>query len=311
MNVQLSPPALYKSFGSYLKERFGFRVYKIGLDAGFNCPHRSKDRKKGGCTYCNPVSFSPRSANSSLTIPEQINNGIAFLKKRYKAVKFIAYFQTHTNTLASNEELRHIYLQALNFDEIVGLSIGTRPDCLPDETLDMIQEISQKTFLIVELGLESAKNKTLRKIKRNHTVNDFTSAIDKLKKRSIHTCAHIILGLPGEDLEDMVKTATYLSNTRVDGVKIHHFHVVRDTEIEKEYYEDKIKTLSFEEYKFVVIKFLEYLDPEIVIHRLMGDCPENLLISPKWDFGKAQILRSIKNEMTRLNTRQGKFFGRG
>ena len=309
MNVKLSSPELrYKTFGSFLKEKFGFPVYKIGIDAGFNCPHRSNSREMGGCTYCNPKSFSAPSADPSLSIPEQIKGGMKLLKKSYKTVKFIAYFQTHTNTLASAEKLRRIYQEALEFDEIVGISIGTRPDCLPDKTLDLIQEVSRKTFLIIELGLETANDKTLKKINRNHTVNDFTVAVDKLKKLSIHTCAHIILGLPDEDFNDMMRTANYLSSVGVDGVKIHHFHVVKGTDMEKDYYEEKIKTFMFEEYMTVVIKFIEHLDSGIIIHRLLGDCPEELLIAPKWNLGKAQILKSINDEMIRQNARQGKSF---
>lgn len=303
-------PALYKTFNSFLKdkERFGFRVHKIALDAGFNCPHRSKNRDKGGCTYCNPDSFSPRSANPSLTISEQIKIGKDFLKKRYKAQKFIAYFQTYTNTLASAEILGRIYQEALAFDFIVGLSIGTRPERLSEDILDLIQEISQKTFLMMEVGLESANDNTLNKIKRNHTVADFSRAISKMKKRSILTCAHVILGLPGEDIRDILKTAKYLSKVGVDGVKIHHFHVVRGTEMEEEYYKGKIKTFAFEEYKSVLIKFLEHLDPGIIIHRLVGDCPESLLIAPKWNLSKSQMLKLIDDEMIKSGSRQGKKF---
>lgn len=308
MRVRLSPPSLYTTFNSFLKKKFGFRVYKLSIDAGFNCPHRSKNRDAGGCTYCNPKSFSPPSADPSLSIPEQIKKGIKSQKKYYKTEKFIAYFQTHTNTLASDEKLRCIYLEALEFDEIVGISIGTRPDCLSEKVLGLIQEISQKTFLTMEIGLESANDNTLYKINRNHTVKDFTSAINTLKNRSIHTCAHVILGLPGEDLEDMLKTADYLSSLGVDGVKIHHFHVVKGTDIEKEYYQRKIKTFTFEEYKPVVIKFLEHLDPNIIIHRLTGNCYGELLIAPKWNLGKSRILKSINDEMMRLNSWQGKFF---
>ncbi len=307
MNVKLSPHELrYKTFGSFLKEKFGYSVYKIGLDAGFNCPHRNNSREMGGCTYCNPKSFSAPSADPSLSIPEQIKGGIKLLKKRYKTEKFIAYFQTHTNTLASAEKLRRIYQEALEFDEIIGISIGTRPDCLSDKTLDLIQEVSRKTFLIMELGLESANDKTLNKINRNHTVKDFTIAINKLKKRSIHTCAHIILGLPGEDLSDMMITANYLSFVGVDGVKIHHFHVVKGTDMGKDYYKEKIETFTFEEYMAVVIKFIEHLDPGIIVHRLVGDCPDELLIAPKWNLGKSQILKSINDEIARLNSWQGK-----
>ncbi len=296
------------TFNSFLKKKFGSRVYKISLNAGFNCPHRSKEKNNGGCTYCNPASFSPPSADSSLTISEQIKIGVDFSKKRHKAEKFLAYFQTYTNTLASPEKLRTIYLEALEFPEVVGISIGTRPDCLSDKTLDLIHEISEKTFLLMELGLESSNDKTLKNINRLHTVEDFTSAIDKLKKRSINTCAHVILGLPGETIEGMLKTANYLSAIGVDGVKIHHFHIVKGTEMEKDHYKEKIKTFTIEEYRPVVIKFLEHLDPNIIIHRLVGDCPEDLLIAPVWNLGKLQLLQSIDNEMTKLNSWQGKFF---
>jgi len=306
MKTCFSPLSPYKTFSSFLKEKFGFPVYKISLDAAFNCPHRSQNRDRGGCTYCNPRSFAPRSANPSLPISEQIKSGMKFLKKRYNTEKFIAYFQTHTNTLASTETLRRIYRQALEFDDIIGISIGTRPDCLPEQTLDLIQEISQKTFVIMELGLESANDKTLKKINRAHSVKDFTTAINNLKKRSIHTCAHIILGLPDETIDDMLKTADYLSSLEVCGVKIHHFHVVKETEIEKNYQEGIVKTMTLEEYKLIIIKFLEHLAPEIIIHRLIGDCPDELLISPKWNLGKSQILKSINDEMKRLNSWQGK-----
>jgi len=305
VKARSSPSSLYRTLNAFLKEKHGCRVYKIAIDAGFSCPHRSKNRISGGCSYCNPRSFMPHFDRSSLTLSNQITNGIDFLKKRYNAKKYIAYFQSYTNTLASAKELRSLYQEALGFEDIIGLSIGTRPDCLPFDILDLLQEISQKTFLMMEIGLESANDNTLNKIKRNHTVRDFTRAISELTKRSIFTCAHVILGLPGEDITDMIKTANYLSKIGVNSVKIHHFHVVKGAELEKEYNENKIKTLTFERYKQIVIKFLEHLDSEIIIDRLVGDCPDEFLIAPKWELGKPQILREIKNDMLRLGARQG------
>jgi uncharacterized protein len=305
----------YYSFNQYLKQQFGnIKVYKIPLDAGFTCPNRDGKLGVTGCIYCNNQSFSPNTRPAAkLSISEQIKQGIEFYRKRYQAEKFIAYFQAYTNTYKPVEQLKTFYDEVLQFPEIIGLAIGTRPDCVTDDVLELIAEYNKKPcnsvlghYLVwLEYGLQSSHNKTLQFIKRGHDYEAFVSAVQRTKQRGIPVCAHIILGLPGENRDDMLKTAQALAELSIEGVKIHHLYVCRDTYLAELYDKGGIKVLSLDEYIPLVCDILEVLPPQMVIQRVMGELDGPDIIAPKWLKSKGQVLNMIEQELTRRGSVQG------
>ncbi len=287
-------------FNQYLKEKFGGRIQKIAIDAGFTCPNRDGTKATGGCTFCNNISFSPY-AMTKQTVEQQIEKAMAFYKKRFKNVKgFLAYFQAFTNTYAPIEKLKEIYDKAMEYPEIVGMSIGTRPDVVPDEVLDLIASYTvEKTEIWVEYGLQTANPKTLREINRAHGVAEFVDAVLRTKKRAgIKICAHVIIGLPGDEYEDYIETAKLIAALPIDGIKIHPLHIVKHTVMEKQYERGEINVLSLEEYAKYVADFLEYLPEDIIIHRMTGEAEENELIAPDWcsPKRKMEVLNALEKE---------------
>ena len=285
-------------FNQYLKEKYGGRIQKISIDAGFTCPNRDGTKASGGCTFCNNISFSPY-AMSKETVESQINQAMAFYKKRFKNVKgFLAYFQAYTNTYAPVEKLREIYDKAMEYDEIIGMSIGTRPDVVPDEVLDLIASYTvEKPEIWVEYGLQTANINTLRNINRAHGVADFVDAVLRTKKRpSIKVCAHMIVGLPGDTYEDYIETAKLIASLPVDGIKIHPLHIVRHTVMEKQYKNGEIKLMSLEEYAKIVADLLDIFPDDIIVHRLTGEAPDDELIAPDWcsPRRKQEVLKEIE-----------------
>ena len=295
----------YLSFNKHLKETFGEKVYKVSIDAGFTCPNRNGERGTGGCIYC----YGDRSIQQladNANIQQQVQKGIEALHKRYKANKFLAYFQSYTNTYAPLEELERLYRTALAEEPIVGISIGTRPDCVDEPVLELLESIAQGYYLWVEYGLQSAHNETLQRIHRGHGFAEFLDAVLRTKKRQgIKICAHVILGLPGEMKNDMIETAKVLTALQVDGVKIHSAHILRDTQFEEMYRSGEYQVMELPEYIEVVCDFLEHLAPGIVIHRLVGDAPRERYIAPEWCMHKSEALRQIDQELTRRNSYQG------
>ena len=296
----------YFSYRDYLKQLFPFRVYKIGLDAGFTCPNRDGSVAYGGCVYCENRSFSPNSKGSKLSVSEQIENGMEFYRRLFKAEKFIAYFQAYTNTYGPISLLDNLYKEALTFPDIVGLSIGTRPDCLPDEIIDLLSCYSKKTHLWVEIGLQSMHEDTLKWMNRGHSFDQFVDAITRVKLKGLRVCVHVILGFPGETHEMMMQTADILARLNIDGLKIHHLYVAENTMLEKMYEKGGMNLLSLDEYIHIVCDFLERIPPNVAIQRLTGELTGDYLIAPKWGASKMVILTAIENEFARRNSFQGK-----
>lgn len=296
----------YNAFSRHLREVFGCRVHRVSVDAGFTCPVRDGTKGRGGCLYCDEAGSRAGYCDPELPIPEQVRQGIEVARRRFKAQKFIVYFQPYTNTYAEVEKLRQFYDEALQSDEdIIGLAIGTRPDCVPEEVLNLLAEYNQRYYLWVEYGLQSARNETLQRINRGHSVEDFIDAVERTHRRGIRVCAHVILGLPGESPEDMLASAELLNRLGVEGVKIHSLYVSRGAPIARLYEEGKITLLSQEEYIQIVCDYLERLSPEILIHRLVGEARAGDLIAPEWSRHKTRVLQLITEELRRRGTRQG------
>ncbi len=296
----------YKTLNSYLRERFGQRVWRISVDGGFTCPVRDGTKGWRGCIFCNIKSFTPPYAERVKSVREQVKFGVELIRKHKKAQKFVVYFQPYTNTYAEVEKLRKLYYDALEADEnVVGLFIGTRPDCLPNETIDLLDEINKRTFLVVELGLQTANNRTLEIIKRGHTVEDFVEATYKLHKRGIKVLAHVIIGLPGDTVQDYINTAKLLNDLKIFAVKIHPLHVVKFTELDLWYREGKYIPLEFDEYINYVVEFIANLSPSIYIARLTGEAPEKFLVAPLWCKDKFRVLDGIAKKLEELNIFQG------
>ena len=296
----------YFSYGNYLKQIFSCKVYKIGLDAGFTCPNRDGSVAYGGCVYCENRSFSPNSKGSKRSISEQISDGMEFYRSHFKADKFIAYFQAYTNTYGPVNLLDDLYREALLFDDVVGLSIGTRPDCLPDEVIELLASYSKKTHLWVEIGLQSMYEETLTWMNRGHSFEQFIDAITRVKLKGLRVCVHVILGLPGETHEMIMQTADTLAGLNIDGLKVHHLYVAENTMLEKMYVKGGINLISLDEYIHLVCDFLERIPPGVAIQRLTGELTGDYLIAPKWGVSKKAILTAIENEFERRNSYQGK-----
>lgn len=297
----------YRDLNTALREHFGCRVQKISLDAGMTCPNRDGTLGVGGCIYCN-VRGSGTGLSQHYSITEQLERGKARLARRYKAKKFIAYFQSFSNTYGSPQDLKDLYLEALAVQDVVGLAIGTRPDCVPDSVLDMLSELNQQTYLWIEYGLQSAHDRTLELINRGHDVDAFLDAVERSRQRKLNICVHVILGLPDEDKTDMLATARALGKLDIQAVKIHLLYVIENTALAELYLRGDYRCLSREEYVDIVCDFLALLPPQLVIHRLTGDPHPGELLAPKWALDKQTNLQAIRETLRSRNLWQGKFF---
>jgi len=299
----------YYDLNTYLRSIFGCRVQKISLDAGLTCPNRDGRVGTGGCIYCNTRGSGTGACSLGLTVTEQIERGKEFLRKRYKAQRFIAYFQSFSNTYAPYEKLKALYDEACAVEDIVGLSIGTRPDCIDESILTLVQGYAEDYLVWIEYGLQSIHDRTLAVINRGHDVACFRSAVEKTKGRGIKICAHVILGLPFEDRRDMLATAQAVSSMGIDGIKIHLLYVVKGTPMERLYREKRYRCLEQGEYAELVCDFLELLPPDMVIQRLTGDPHSDELVAPEWSLRKSETLSLIKKTMAGRGSWQGKRFG--
>lgn len=296
----------YYPFSYFLRENFPVKVHKISIHAGFTCPNRDGLAGVGGCTYCANESFSPNVRETIAPIKEQVENGIKFLKRRYGSEKFIAYFQAFTNTYADVDTLKDRYDEALLNKDVIGLSIGTRPDCITDDILELIHSYTEEYHVWVEYGLQSIHDRTLQLVNRGHDYKSFEDAVLLTKqKEGIKICAHVILGLPGEDWNDMMETAGTVSALGIDGIKIHHLYIAKNTAMANDYLKGKIKTMKMEEYVSLACDFLERISPDIVIQRLVGDTHGDFLISPVWNATKGEVFAAITNELKHRNSYQG------
>jgi len=298
----------YYDLNSYFRNIFGRRVQKISLDAGLTCPNRDGRISTGGCIYCNSRGSGTGASSQGLSITEQIMRGKEFLKKRYKAQKFIAYFQSFSNTYGPYEKLKGLYEEALAIDDIVGLSIGTRPDCVDESVLTLLESYAKDYLVWIEYGLQSIHDRTLAAINRGHDVKCFKGAVDKTRGMGIKICTHVILGLPLEDRHDMLATAKAVAAIGIDGIKIHLLYVVKGTRMEELYLEGKYRCLEQEEYVNLVCDFLELLPPDMVIQRLTGDPHPHELVAPEWSLRKNETLSHIRETFTERESWQGKRF---
>ena len=298
----------YYALSRFLKERFGAKVYRVTLDGGFTCPNVDGTVAVGGCAFCDNRSFSPNRRLPRTTIRGQVRRGVEILSARYRADRFLAYFQAATNTYAPPAKLRRLYDEALDHPQIVGLAIGTRPDCVPDEILDLLEHYARNRYVCLELGLQSIHARSLDWMNRGHHFDAFVDAVRRCQGRGLDLCAHVILGLPGESRDDMLATADALASLPVDAVKIHNLHVVRDTPLEGMFRSGQVRMLDFAEYVGLVCDFLERLPPTMVIHRLNGDAPPDYLVAPLWCLEKPALLAAINAELVRRDSWQGKYW---
>ncbi|MGE5215655.1 MAG: TIGR01212 family radical SAM protein [Chloroflexota bacterium] len=300
----------YNSYNRVLHEAFDARVYKIGLRLDFTCPNRDGTVTVGGCIYCNNASHTPQNYRPRTSVTAQLESGAAALQKRHRAERFIAYFQSYTNTYDSTTKLDKLYREALDFPGVVGLAIATRPDCLPNATLDLIYDLSKETYLWLELGLESMYDRTLAWVNRGHSLHHYLDAVARAKMRGLRICTHLILGFPGESREEMLATPELLNRLDIDGVKLHNLHVIKGTALEKFFQLGQVPLMSRDEYVALVIDFLERLDPAVVVHRLSGETYRAITVAPDWSIDKLGTHNAISKALQRRDTWQGRLFSR-
>ncbi len=302
----------YRSLSSYLKEKFGEKVYRVSIDAGFTCPNRDGTLAYGGCIFCDEAGSRARYVEPQLPIREQLVKGMDFIGRRFGARKFIAYFQAYSNTYAPIEKLREIYSIPLEFPEVVGISISTRPDLVSEDVLTLLDELSDKVHVWLEIGVQSFHYRSLVKVRRFHGVAESIDAILRAQKHRVEVVTHVILGLPGETVREMIETARILSALGVNGVKMHHLYVVKNTDLAKLYENGKVKVFDTpEDYAKVAALFIAHLSPEIVIHRLAGRAPADMLIAPEWTSNKFAPIQAIQKELQDKNLYQGKLLRLG
>ena len=298
----------YNDLSAYLSAHFPYKVQKISLNAGFTCPNRDGTVGYGGCTYCNNQTFNPAYCKTEKTVTEQLEEGKQFFARKYPEMKFLAYFQAYTNTYAELEELKRKYEEALQVKDVVGIVIGTRPDCMPDTLLDYLEELNQRTFLIVEYGVESTDNDTLKRINRGHTFEVAEEAIRKTAARGIRVGAHIILGLPGESNEQLIEQAGVLSRLPLTTLKLHQLQLIKGTRMAHEFemQPEDFHLYSADEYIDLVIDYVEHLRPDIVLERFVSQSPKDLLIAPDWGLKNHEFTDKVKKRMRERDAWQGK-----
>jgi hypothetical protein len=295
----------YRTLSSWLKDMFGEPVRKITVDAGLSCPNRDGSISPDGCIYCNPRGSGTGAAARGLSISRQIDDAIAFFSRRYRCSKFIAYFQSFTNTYADPATLRRLYREAVRRPEVVGLAVGTRPDCIPDEVLDVIEEQAQDRLVWLELGFQSAHVRTLERINRGHTPECYADAVQRAKARNIDVVTHLILGLPDETLEDMTHSARFAAQAGASGVKLHPLYVIRGTALERLYDEGLYRPMTEREALDATIAVLEELPEEIVIHRLTSDPHPEELVAPDWMLDRRGVRQRLLEALEERDVRQG------
>lgn len=300
------PEKPYLLFSDHLKETFGERVYKISVDAGFGCPNRSAGRDRPGCIFCAPDGSGAVGIERGRPVREQLECGReVMLGRKTKARKFLAYFQPFSNTWAPPAQLRALYDEALAVADIVGLAVGTRPDCLPPEVLALLAEYARNTYFWLELGLQSSHDSSLDFIRRGHNYATFLRAYQAAKAHGLRVCVHVILGLPGESRAEILATADEMARLNVDGIKIHLLHVLRGTLLGDLYAAGNIEVLGQDAYVQLAVDFIERLHPATLIHRLTGDGPRELLLAPLWSLNKWEVINAINAEFVRRDSRQG------
>ena len=287
----------YLSFNKYLKDKFGQKVYKISLDGGFTCPNRDGKIDTRGCIFCSKGGSGDFAQNRNLSITEQIESGKKRVEKKIKSGKYIAYFQAFTNTYAPVETLRAKYSEAINHPDIVALSIATRPDCLGDDVIELLDEMNKIKPVFVELGLQTIHSDSAKYIRRGYSLEVYNEAVKKLKNIGVNIVVHIILGLPNESEEDMLESVKYVCQSQIDGIKLQLLHIIAGTDLAKDYEKGLFKTLEFDEYVELIAKCVAIIPKNIVIHRLTGDGAKKDLIAPLWSADKKRVLNAINKAL--------------
>ena len=298
----------YYDYGTWIRHRFPFRVQKISIDAGFTCPNRDGRLSTGGCIYCDNRTFNPAYCQRKDSITQQLEAGKQFFARKYPEMKYLAYFQAYTNTYASISHLRELYEEALSVKDIVGIVIGTRPDCISDELLDYLEDLNRRTFLIVEYGVESANDDTLRRINRGHSFAQSRLAIEKTHQRGILTGAHIILGLPGEDAQENLRQAPLISSLPIDILKIHQMQIIRDTRLADEFEREPFHIYSVDEYIELIANYIQRLRKDLVLERFVSQSPKELLITPQWGLKNHEFTDLLNNYLKNHQIHQGDLF---
>lgn len=295
----------FNAFGPYLKKKFGTIVYKVNVDAGFTCPNRDGTLGVTGCIYCNNDSFRPSACKDEIPIREQIRNGVKYLSMRYNAKKFLVYFQPYTNTYAPVTELEEMFREALSVPSVIGLAIGTRPDCVDEEKIELLRELAKDHFILIEYGLQSIHDKSLQYILRGHDYRTFLDAVNMTKQKGIHIGAHIIVGLPTETRGEMLTMADELSHLSIGFLKIHQLQIVKGTPLGAQYLEKPFPTFGYDEYLDFLVDFIERLSPEIALQRMFALSPDEILIAPQWGKTRQEILRDINERFVQRDAVQG------
>ncbi len=296
---------MYNSFNQAMKKRFGCKIYKLSLSGGMTCPNRDGTLGTRGCIFCSPEGSGEFAAKPCKSIKEQIEQAKQLVNKKAKDAKYIAYFQDYTNTYAPTERLRELYTSAIEPDDIVGLSIGTRPDCLPDDVVNLLAELNYIKPVFVELGLQTIHENTAEYIRRGYKLEVFDDAVKRLKAYGIEVIVHIILGLPGETEDMIFETVRYLADMKIDGIKLQLLHVLEGTDLAEEYRQGKFNVYNIDTYIYILKECVRLLPPETVIHRLTGDGPKSKLIAPLWSADKKNVLNTINKEFKKDNVKQG------
>lgn len=296
----------YHSLNYFLREKFGDKVFKIALDAGFSCPNRDGTISSGGCLFCSERGSGDFAGNREFSITKQFEDIKDMMSKKWKIGRYIAYFQAYTNTYASIEVLREKYEEAVLQEGVVALAIATRPDCLDEEVLDLIEEYSHRVYTWVELGLQTCNDESAKIINRGYKLVRFEESLKELNKRNIDVVVHTIFGLPGESKEDMLNTINYVAHKDIKGIKMHLLHLMENTPMAELYKQEKLKFLEEEEYIDIICTSITMLPPNMVIHRLTGDAPRELLIGPMWSLKKWEVLNAIDNKLKEFDLYQGK-----
>ena len=300
----------YNDFAGFLAGEFPFKVQKISVNAGFTCPNRDGTKGFGGCTYCNNQTFNPAYCRDDRSVTMQLEEGKRFFARKYPQMKYLAYFQAYTNTYGELELLKRMYEEALAVEGVVGLVIGTRPDCMPDSLLDYLEEVNRRTFLLVEYGIESADDRTLERINRGHSFACTEDAVRRTAARGIRTGGHVILGLPGESREDLIKQAERLSELPLTTLKMHQLQLIRGTRMAHEYalHPEEFHLFSADEYIDLVIDYVEHLRPDLILERFVSQSPRELLIAPDWGLKNHESTDRVKKRMKERDAWQGKAY---
>ena len=295
----------YHTLNYFLRNKFGGKVFKISLDAGFTCPNRDGRVSTGGCIFCSSKG-SGDFTGTAKDLVEQFYEVKNMMNKKWKKGKYIAYFQAYTNTYADVETLRERYYSILNLEDVVGIAIATRPDCLPVDVLELLEEINSRTYLWVELGLQTMHEKTAGFINRGYGLDTYIASVRELKKRNIEVVTHEIIGLPGENKQEMLQTVDFIANTGTQGIKLHLLHLLKDSRLEKIYSHGEFQLMSMEDYVETIVDCIERIPESMVIHRITGDGPRDTLIGPKWSLKKFEVINAIEHLMMDRDTWQGK-----